>query len=198
MLDVLHVQQNLLARQQVVAAGHLRQAGEAGAHLRAVAPSVDALLELLAERGALGPGPDEGHIPLDDVPELRDLVQARLAHELAERRDAGVVALRPLRAAALRVDVHGAELVDPEGLPALADALLRVDGGPRALALDLRRDGRHGDRQDDERAPACHDVERALYEAIPQAAANHRLLQLDDIIARQQLLQHIFGDAVLP
>ena len=67
---------------------------------------MDALLEFLAERGALGSGPDEGHIPLDDVPELRDLVQARLAHHPAKRRDAGVVALRPLGAATLRVDVH--------------------------------------------------------------------------------------------
>ena len=51
---VPEVKHYLLFGKQVVAARHLRQPGEAGAHARAVAPAVDALLELFEEGGALG------------------------------------------------------------------------------------------------------------------------------------------------
>ncbi len=154
MADVGQVQLHLLPGQEFVAAHHLGQAGQARHDVGPVAPAVDALLEFPAEHGALGPGADQRHIPLDDIPQLWYFIDARSAHESSERRDPTILAVGPPGAPGLGVDVHGTELVEPEYPAVLADPVLRVDHGTGALALDLQRNDEHRGRQDDGRGAA--------------------------------------------
>ena len=56
-------------------------------------PAVDTLLELCTERRALRTRTDKGHIAFNNVPELRNLIHASLAHNFAEGRNARIVAL---------------------------------------------------------------------------------------------------------
>ena len=69
----------------------LRPAGHAGAHLVLDHVARDLLLKLLHKKRPLGPRPHEAHVALQHVPELRQLVEAVFAHDVADGRDARVV-----------------------------------------------------------------------------------------------------------
>ena len=70
----------------------------------------------------------DGHVAFQHGPELRDLVEAYLAHELAEAGDARVVVAGELRSAVgLGVDAHAAELGHLERLAILTDAFLHIE-----------------------------------------------------------------------
>ena len=60
-LYVLDVEAGLLLGQQLVAAGHLGKARDAGAHGQALLPALDPLAELVVEHGALGARAYEAH-----------------------------------------------------------------------------------------------------------------------------------------
>ena len=69
--------------------GHLPEAGDPGLGVEH-APAVPGLvlLDLVRQRRAR---PDQRHVASEHVPELRQLVEARLAQEAAERRHARIV-----------------------------------------------------------------------------------------------------------
>ena len=88
--------------------------------------------DLLAQRRA---GADEAHVALQDVEQLRQLVEARPAQHVADPGDPGVTGELEQRAGALVVGLHGgeaglgvdahrAELEHPELAVAQADPLL--------------------------------------------------------------------------
>src|SRR5690349_5356557 len=64
-------------------------AGEAGTHAQAASMPSLVLCHLIGNRW---PRPDERHIAAQDIPELRDFVEAPLAQPAANRRYARVVA----------------------------------------------------------------------------------------------------------
>ena len=68
----------------------------------------DDLVDVVLTFGAVA---DDGHGAREDVVELRNFVEAYLAHESAEGGDAWVVVARECRAEILGVGVHAAELV---------------------------------------------------------------------------------------
>ena len=78
---------SISVKPSVVAARHLPQAGHPGLHGESLVVRVLVVLELVLERR---PRPDERHVPEEHVHELRQLVQARLAQEPADRGDARI------------------------------------------------------------------------------------------------------------
>ena len=80
--------------------------------LENAAPQV-LLLDLPDEVGALGTGTDDAHITVEDVDELRQLVEARLSKELANRGDPRITSHRPQGLVAFRVHDHRPYLINP-------------------------------------------------------------------------------------
>lgn len=139
----------------VAAAAGLPHAGDAGQDHAVLAEVVAVALDFFGDNRART---DEAHVALDNVPELRQLVEAGLPEERTELRDARVVleleVLFPFLAGCgiflevflqgfLRVRDHGLELVAREEPAVLADALMREDD------VSLVADG-HGDDEADE------------------------------------------------
>ena len=118
-------------------------------------------LDQLDELGPLRPGPDDAHVPGEDVPELRELVEVRAAEDSPDGRDAGIVVAREGRAVALGIAAHRPELVDREPSPALAEPRLAVEDGPAAELGRKRHQRDHRCRKDEQDEGDC-DVEGAL------------------------------------
>ena len=85
---------------------------------------------------AFGAVANNGHGAFQDVVELGNLVEAHFAHEAPKGSDAWVVVAREGRAAGFGIGVHAAEFVHLEGLAFIADALLGIENGSGAGALD--------------------------------------------------------------
>ena len=127
--------------------------GVAPAYLRESAESLPHGVALALFRGhedhvahQQGPGPDYGHVALEDVEQFREFVEAGGTQELAVGVQPHVVGEQ----VALRVLLvgHGAELDEPEYLFALAGAGLREEGV--ALHLDGAHEGEdHQQRAED-------------------------------------------------
>src|SRR5690606_8864534 len=89
---------------------HLRPAGDARAHLVPQHVVRDLVAEIIHEDRTLRARPDEGHLAAHHVPELGQLVEARLAEESPEGRAAIIVLFGPDRPAlGFGVDGHGPE-----------------------------------------------------------------------------------------
>ncbi len=87
--------------------------------------------ELGDEMGAFGSGPDQPHVTLQDVQELRKLVDVRVPQPIADPGAAAVVVRGPDRAGdALGVGAHAAKLDDAEETTPLPDSLLRIEDRP--------------------------------------------------------------------
>src|SRR5213596_762094 len=116
----------------------LRPARDARLHLVAEHVPGHPAAELLDEARALGARADEAHLTAQDVPELRQLVQAEAPEERPEPRAPRVVRPRPDGAGlALGVHAHRAELEHLEGAPVQPHPLLAVEDG--AGGGELRR-----------------------------------------------------------
>ena len=120
----------------VVAAADLPEAGESGLHAQAAAVRV--LVEALHLLDRQGPGSHEAHLAAQDVPELRQLVEAVAAEEATERGDARVVgdledgtlhlvAVGEAGLELLGIEAHRAELDHVERAAVEAGADLAVD-----------------------------------------------------------------------
>ena len=120
--------------------------------------------------GQARPRTHQGHVPFENVEELREFVQAGLADELAEGKDAGVVGdLEHLYILVgtldftvdeildvflvdqgVAVDVHRPKFVKIEASSVSSDAGLPVQNGPLGRELDAdRNDQKKGREQDD-------------------------------------------------
>ena len=80
------------------------------------------------------PRPDEAHLALEDIPELRKLIKLRLRQETAHPRKASI-AFHSERRAARRVH-QLAELQHVEHATAMADTAANVDHGAPAIEPD--------------------------------------------------------------
>ena len=142
-------------------------------------------------------GADEGHVALEDVPELREFVEARLADEAADLRDARVIFhleheavhfifCKELLLALLRVLVHAAELVHAELAAIFADARLRENDRARRVELDDRAEYEKEDAEDRKADDRADDVERALHDrgdhALPRAVENEGWTAVDAVL----------------
>src|SRR5437867_6151049 len=127
----------------------LRPAGDARAHSEPQAEVGDLLFEQIDEMRALGARADDAHLALQDVDELRDLVDARAPEESSHRRYAVVPLLRPLSAAfPLRVGDHRPKLLELVRTARQAEPLLAVEDGPFRAQLHQQGDAEHQRCQD--------------------------------------------------
>jgi len=94
-------------------------------------------LHLVGERGTR---PDHAHVPPDDVPELRQLVQGQPTQQATDAGDAGIPLVdREAGAHLLRADHHRPQLEQVELDPVLADPPLPVENWAAVLELDPER-----------------------------------------------------------
>ena len=136
----------------------------------------------LVERRVLGeherPRADQGHVALEDVEQLRRLVEREAADEAADARDAIVVRALDDRAVLAdehgRVDLHRTELVELEEAPAAPGALLGEEDGALGVQPDRDRDRDQQRRQQQQRDRRADDVQPALGRA--REARERRLL----------------------
>jgi hypothetical protein len=95
MLEVVEVVAELPGRLGIgarVAAAHLSPAGQAGLDEMAAAVVRQCSLQVLDERGLLGPRADDAHLAANDVEQLRNLVEVRAAQDAPDPGHAIVVA----------------------------------------------------------------------------------------------------------
>src|SRR5207244_13274233 len=95
------------------------------------------LLDLVLQRR---PGADQAHVPAEDVPELRKLVEGDPAEDAAGTGDPRIALVHgPAGAPGLRADDHRSQLQQLELDRALAYAPLTVQHRPSAFELDRQR-----------------------------------------------------------
>ena len=159
-LDVLQVVGDFRFPGDGVAPVHLRKPAESLPH--GVPPALFGGHEYHVAH-ELGPGPDYGHVALEDVEEFGQFVEAGGAEELAVGVQPHVVGEQvPLRVALVG---HGAELDEPEYPFALARAGLREEGV--AMHLDGAEDGEHEQQraQGENRGQGAQEVQGSFEEA---------------------------------
>jgi hypothetical protein len=173
-IDVLHIEVHPLLEGDLAPAAHLPHAGDPRAHREAAALPRLVLRDLARDRR---PRADDGHLAAQHVDELRQLVDAELAHEPADRGDprivldlehraALLVLLLERRAQLLGVHDHRPELEHVEEAAVQPDALLLEEHRPARGGLDRDRDGHEERRQQREHHGRDDDVEEALERAL--------------------------------
>ena len=80
MPDVSHIQLHARFKGRIFAGGHLPQSGYARRHFEALFMPRAVLFHVFKRMGARA---DQAHVALEDVPELRQFVQAVLAKKTA-------------------------------------------------------------------------------------------------------------------
>ncbi len=150
----------------------LGPAGDAGLDLMANHVVGNFAFELPDVKRALGARPDDAHIAAQNVPKLRQLVQAPIAQEAAQRRDARIVAhAQPgLLVELFRAGGHRAKFQHAERPAIGADPfLLEKDRAARG-ELDAERDQqqkRHAQqkrhtREDDVKNPFENPIRKRI------------------------------------
>src|SRR5262245_51439036 len=108
----------------------------------------DILDEELVVRDRVRSRPDQVHIALDDVKELRELVEPELPQPLTDPGDPLGVVADPLRLRCID-QMHGTELDQIEALRRYADPLLDEEHRTTGIQLDQNRDEEEQRRQHD-------------------------------------------------
>lgn len=130
--------------------------------------------ELFDEERPFWAGPDEAHVSVEDVEDLRQFVQAGGADEFADFGNARVVFRRQLGTGIFfRIDAHGTEFVDLIFLAKASDADLTVENGTAVAELDSQGNG-NGERQCADGSHTGHDdvdgtLDGPLFDAEAQA-----------------------------
>lgn len=167
-VDVHQVEFQFLIGIRVVFAVDLGIAGEAGFDLKAEPEVREELIVLLRDLRPFRSGSHHAHVPFQDVPKLRQFVQAALADEPADRRDALI--LVPGREAGhavlLGIHPHAAELIDGELSSVLGEAHLLIDRGAAVVEVDRRRRDQKNRAQEDQGRAGRDDVECPLEDGV--------------------------------
>src|SRR5690242_5190786 len=152
--DPLEVVRQLFGHRRLVAAAHLREAGEAGPNDEALPVRGQLVRQLGEEPRTDRPRADEGHVAAEHVPELRNLVELRRLQPPAERR---VLRLGPADELGAEVGAEPGlgvrperpELDDREEVPVPTDTLAAIEDRPAVAREDEERD-RGGERQQEQ------------------------------------------------
>ena len=135
-----------------------RAVSDAGTHPE------DALLLLGVLRGIqqqLRARPDEGHVALQDIEQLRQFIKFQAAHDLARAGNAAVVERRAA-AGLIRPDDHRAEFIDIERLIMVSTAHRLIQHRAGAVELDPNGQRQHDDAAGDEQNQRKQEVDDAL------------------------------------
>ena len=151
MADVDDLVAELVARLRPVAAAQLSESRGTRPDLKPPSIAGDLALELIEEDRPDGPRPDQAHVALDDVEELRQLIELPLLEELADRRIDRIPFREEARAdLLLGIHLECAELEDVEDALVLAHPLPAIEDGAAAAELDAEGDEQHDRRQQEE------------------------------------------------
>ena len=168
MADVDDLVAELVARLRPVAAAELRESRGTRPDLKPPSIAGDLALELIEEDRPDGPRPDQAHVALDDVEELRQLIELPLLEELADRRIDRIPFREETRAdLLLGIHLECAELEDVEDALVLAHPLPAIEDGAAAAELDAEGDEQHDRRQQEETHHAQQDLERPRHHVLP-------------------------------
>ena len=125
----------------MIRARRLGQSHHPGAHAQALGEVRRLALEALRQRRALGARPHQTHLALEDIDDLRQLVEMEPAQQPSHRRHPRLPPGRPDRPrAVLGAHDHGAELDDAKDAPVAAQTRLAVQDGAAVLDPDRQRD----------------------------------------------------------
>ena len=160
--DVRDVHSHPFAERNLAAPLHLPNAGEAGRDIQAAAVPAFAGIGFAHRKR---PRADQCHVASENVPKLWQLIDAGLAKDVADARDARVVRQLERRAVLLAelakrglllfgIHHHRSKFVNRERLATQASALLREDDRPFRAKLDQQCGG------DDERRSQNHSARR--------------------------------------
>lgn len=131
-------------------------------------------LELFDEERPFWAGPDEAHVAVEDVEDLRQFVQAGGTDEFADFGNTRVVFRRQLGTGIFfRIDAHGTEFIDFIFLAEAADTDLAVEDGTAITEFNSQSDG-NGEGQGTDGSDTGHDdvdstLDGPLFDAEAQA-----------------------------
>ena len=198
--DVPRIELEAAVEFDIVAAADLPEAGDAW---RRHADDRQVIADFLFFTRQIRARADEAHVALDDVENLRQFVEAVLADEFADFRDAWVVTAQfleflpfllgfrmlaeKIQKDAVGIHVHGTELIAFKRPAALADAFGVVKG--RAVRVELDEDGQHKqDGQDDDgNGRADDEVKRTFEHLIAVALEVVARLEYEQLIVKTAL-----------
>ena len=170
-VDVIQIEaNNLVEIVDGVAAADLPKAGDPRLDADAAAVPVLVLFDFRRRRWA---GADQAHLAPEHIPELGQFVETRLAQEMPDRDDAGIVLdlengplhlilVHQLLLARLGVDIHGTEFPAFEDATVHADPVLAEKNRAGIVALDGKGDEGEGERRDRQADQGADDIEQAL------------------------------------
>ena len=111
--------------------------GDAGTDLEKVVVARVHFDDLLDEVLPLGAGSDEGHVTLEDIEQLRQLVEMMRPDEFPDLCEPRIILTgEERRTVFFGIGTHRPELVDPERPSEPSDSLLTVDGRTTVFDLD--------------------------------------------------------------
>ena len=167
-IDVHQVEFQLFIGIRVVFAIDLGIAGEAGFDLKTELEIRKKFVILLCDFRPFRSRTHHAHIPFQDVPELGQFIQAALADEAADGRDAVVVVAggEAGHTVLLGVGSHAAELIDGELSSVFGEAHLLINRGAAVIEVDRRRRDQEDRAQDHERRAGRDDVEGPLDDGV--------------------------------
>ncbi len=188
LVDILHVVGKLAAQFAETAAVHLREPGDAGAHLVAAAMFIAEYMGVVHRERAR---PDKAHVAFEYIDELGQLIERCRAHQASERRKAlGVGQREPVRPAAV---VHRLEFDEVEYLVVESDAFLTEEysGASVGKMQADRDDEKDGARQYQTTArgnnitsslapgfiPVCHSIILYIFCASPPICRGGQISQ---------------------
>ena len=145
-----------------------RELGEPGDTRSDGENRVVALPVLLDEAWIFGPRSDQAHFALENVPELRQLIELRPGEECAQTREALILRLDERGPA--RPVVHLSKLQHLQLTATAPNATAPVEDAARAFQLDRRSDDDEQRRQEQEHRRGDYDVECALERAVEPRA----------------------------
>ena len=172
---------------------------DAGLHLVEIDVPWVVFHDLVDVEFALGTRSDERHVAPDDVPQLRQLVEARAPEETAHLRDARVVQMMVAQEASdlcqlirllvleevgsvlLSINLHASEFVDVERFSTQADSFLRKEHMSSVFKLDGKKTQQE-QRREHHQGNECNECVDKASEAIlpfaPWLGFQHILLRI--------------------
>ena len=169
--DVHEIQQQLVVGGGVVLAVDLGVAGEAAFGLEPQVPLGHFFGVLGGNLGTFGPGSYNGHIPLEDVQQLGQFVEADGPDEPAHSRYPGIVlaGAEPGHAVFFGIHAHAAEFQHGEDLAVLRQPFLAVEDVAAVGVFDGRRHAYHDGREHHQGHQGQDDVEEPFEEQVFRA-----------------------------
>lgn len=109
LLNVFHIEHNLLLWLEIVAAVDLCPAGQAGFYNQAVVKTVNIGFKFIIKTFPFRSRTNKAHVAFQDIPKLRQLVQSGLPKNPPQMGAARIILICPLRPVFFCVKPHGSE-----------------------------------------------------------------------------------------